>query len=77
MGDKKIDMCTEFKGERDKWFEAIKNSRRTSKDYKNSISQNPRNFNKILNIYEKDGLSKIYSLCENEKNKICQNFSEM
>ena len=77
MGDRKFELCTEIKGERDKWFEAIKNSRRTAKDYKNSISQMPRNLHKIINIYEKEGLSKIYTICENEKTKICNNFSEM
>lgn len=77
MGDRKFELCTEIKGERDKWFEAIKNSRKTGKDYKNSISHKPRNLNKILNFFEKEGMSKIFTICENEKNKLCQNFTDM
>ena len=41
--DRKFDYYCESKSERDKWFEVIKNSRRTAKEYKLSVTKHPRN----------------------------------
>ena len=77
MGDVKFELYTEIMGERDIWFEAIKNSRRTAKDFKNSLSRLPRNLNKLVKMFEREGLSSISIESEQEKNRISQVYLEM
>ena len=66
-----------MKGERDKWFEAIRCARKTAKDFKLSITKKPRNLNKLCNIIEKEGISSLRERCENEKIKCIGNIKEM
>ena len=54
-----LDLCDKFiklyfdkKFERDKWFEILKNSRKTAKEFKNSITKHPRNVEKFYNIFQ-------------------------
>ena len=77
MGDRKFELQSGLKGERDFWFEYIKNSRKTAKDVKNSITKRPRNINKLCNILESFGEDKLKKLCEDEKDKIVSNFKEI
>ena len=42
------------KFERDEWFEALINSRKTSKTYKYSISKHPKNIEELYNVFTKD-----------------------
>lgn len=62
IDDKVYDFYCETKAERDEWFEVIKNSQRTAKEYKLSLTKHPRNV-ELLNILyeknEKDFLDKI------------------
>jgi len=77
MGEKKLEFWTEFMGERDKWLEAIKYSRKTAKDNKRSLSRIPRNLNKLVKLLESKGISRISSESEQEKNRISQVYLEM
>ncbi|MCQ2817739.1 MAG: PH domain-containing protein [archaeon] len=59
-GEEKFTFYSEIKGERDLWYEALKNSKITGKEYNNSITKNPRNifhlerlFNKGPSLFEK------------------------
>lgn len=69
MGDRKFEFTSAMKGERDKWFEAIKLSRKTAKDYKNSFTKKPRNTTRIKLIKQNEGIDKIRAICEKEKSK--------
>lgn len=77
MGEKKVTVMTSVRGERDIWFDAMKNSRRTAKDIKNSITKKPRNLCKFLNIIEKEGINRIKDICEDERDKITDKIKEM
>jgi hypothetical protein len=77
MGERKLEFWTEIMGERDKWLEAIKFSRKTAKDNKRSISRVPRNLNKLVNLLESEGVSRISLESEQEKNRISQVYLEM
>ena len=44
----------ETKMERDEWFEALINSRRTAKTYKYSITKHPKNVDGLYNLFIKD-----------------------
>jgi hypothetical protein len=77
VGEKKYEFISDFKGERDMWYEVLKNSRKTAKDIKNSITKKPRNLSKILSLVDKEGIGKLRDFCEKEKDKIAGNYSEM
>jgi hypothetical protein len=77
MGDRKYEFLSDFKGERDMWYEVLRNSRKTSKDIKNSITKKPRNLNKLSNILDRDGGSKLKEICEKEKEKIIGGSKDM
>ncbi len=71
-------MQTEVKGERDLWFEYIKNSRKTAKDVKNSVTKKPRNINKLCNVLEShSGEEKLKKICEEEMEKIVHNHKDI
>jgi len=59
------------------WYEILKNSRKTAKDIKNSITKKPRNLSKILTMLEKEGIGNLRDSCEKEKGKIAGDYSEM
>ena len=77
LGDRKYEVQSEFKGTRDTWFEYIKNSRKTAKDVKTSITKRPRNINKLCNILESNGEEKLKKVCEDEKDKILNNYKDI
>ena len=54
IGDKIYDFFCEIKSERDEWFEVIKNSQKTAKQYQLSITKYPRNVEFLNILYEKD-----------------------
>ena len=54
IGDKIYNCYCEIKSERDEWFEVIKNSQKTSKEYQLSITKHPRNVEILNTLYEKD-----------------------
>ena len=73
--DRRFDLYCESKAERDIWFEVLKNSRRTAKEYNASLTKHPRNveyLNSIFLLGEKDFLKKM----EKEKNTIVGNYNE-
>jgi hypothetical protein len=59
------------------WYEILKNSRKTAKDIKSSITKKPRNLCKILAVLEKEGIGNLRDFCEKEKEKIAGDYSEM
>jgi hypothetical protein len=69
MGDRKYVFESSMRGERDTWFEVLVNSRKTSKEIKNSKTGRPRNMNKLGNIQIAEGLGKIREICEADKNR--------
>ena len=73
--DRKFELYCESKSERDIWFEVLKNSRRTTKEYDVSITKQPRNIELLYNIFllgEKEFNKKL----ESEKTAIVGNYQE-
>lgn len=77
MGDRIFEFQSEIRGERDTWYEVMKNSRRTSRDIKHSITGKPRNICRLNNFIEKDGMNKLKDICDSEKDKIISNYKQM
>ena len=73
--DRIYEFYSEIKGDRDKWFEVLKNSRRTAKEYKASVTKHPRNVELLNSIFEK-GQDKFKEKFEEEMNKIVGNYKE-
>ena len=73
--DRIYEFYSEIKGDRDKWFEVLKNSRRTAKEYKASVTKHPRNVELLNSIFEK-GQDKFKEKLEEEMNKIVGNYKE-
>ena len=69
-----IELYTEIKKDRDKWYEALKNSMRTAKEYKASLTKHPRNI-ELLNSFFNSG-STFYEKIEEEKNAVVGNYNE-
>lgn len=77
MGERKYLFNTEYKFEREKWYEAVKNCRRTIKEIKNSISQKPKNVCYLVNLFESEGEKGIKEIAENKKDEILSIFEKM
>lgn len=77
MGERKYLFNTEYKFEREKWYLALKNCRRTIKEIKNSISQKPKNVSYLVNLFENEGEKAIKDLAEGRKDEIMSIFEEM
>lgn len=75
--DRVFEFYSEIKGDRDKWFEVLKNSRRTAKEYQVSITKHPRNVQVLANILSKDGQTKVKEKLEEEKSKIVGDYTKM
>ena len=73
--DRIYEFYSEIKGDRDKWFEVLKNSRKTAKEYKASVTKHPRNVELLNSIFEK-GQDKFKEKLEEEMNKIVGNYKE-
>ena len=73
--DRKFDFYCETKAERDIWYEVLKNSRRTAKEYNASITKHPRNIEPLYNIFL-DGEKDFYKQLEKDKKNIVGKYSE-
>ena len=69
--DKKTEFFCESRGDREDWFEVIKNSSRTAKEYKVSITKHPRNVEPLNSIFTNE--LEFYKKLEREKNAIILN----
>ena len=76
LGEKKVELLTNMRGERDIWFDALKNARMTAKEISNSITKRPRNLYRFMNIVEKEGIQLIKDICVDEKIGLEQRFKE-
>ena len=76
IGDRRFDCYCDSKSERDVWFEVLKNSRRTAREYKVSYTKHPRNI-ELLNTFflksDKDFIKKM----EREKIEIVGKYEEI
>ena len=73
--DRRFDFYCDSKAERDIWFEVLKNSRRTAKEYQASITKHPRNIELLYSFFmlgEKEFIKKI----EKEKNGIIGDYQQ-
>jgi hypothetical protein len=77
MGERKFFFNTQYKFEKEKWYEALKNCRRTVKEIKNSISKKPKNVSYLVNLYEKEGEKAIIEIAEKKKDEIFGIFNKM
>ena len=69
VGDRVFDFYCENRADRDEWFEALKNSRRTAKEYQASITKHPRNID-LLNTYFTKGEKDFYKKMGEEKQSV-------
>lgn len=77
MGDRKFEFESEMMADRDRWYFSLKNSRRTAKEFKNSITKKPRNISKLCKIIDTDGIGKLKEIIEKEKDDIVFDYSDM
>ena len=73
--DRKFDFYCDSKADRDKWFEVLKNSRRTAKEYQASVTKHPRNI-ELLNTFFILGDKDFNKKLEKEKSAIVGNYNE-
>ena len=74
--DRRLELYCDSKAERDIWFEALKNSRRTAKEYQASYTKHPRNV-ELLYSYFKESEKEFTKKIEKEKSAIIGNFEEV
>ena len=74
--DRRLELYCDSKAERDIWFEALKNSRRTAKEYQASFTKHPRNV-ELLYSYFKESEKEFTKKIEKEKTAIIGNFEEV
>jgi len=73
--DRKFDLYCDSKADRDIWFEVLKNSRRTAKEYQVSVTKHPRNI-ELLNTFFILGDKDFNKKLEKEKTAIVGNYNE-
>ena len=66
-GDRAFIFYSEVKAARDEWFEVLKNSRNTAKEYKISITKHPRNIDFLNTIFLQNGKEFIKKMQEEKK----------
>ena len=74
--DRRFEYYCDSKSERDIWFEVLKNSRRTAKEYQASVTNHPRNIENLYSFFllgEKEFLKKV----EKEKTGIVGNYTQV
>ena len=76
VGDRIYDFYCDNRFDRDEWFEVLKNSRRTAKEYFASKTKKPRNI-ELLNLYFQKGEKEFTKKMENEKKIIVGNYDEI
>ena len=62
VDDRRFDFYCDSKSERDIWFEVLKNSRRTAKEYQASVTKHPRNIQLLYSFFllgERELIKKI------------------
>lgn len=74
--DRKFDLYCDSKADRDIWFEVLKNSRRTAKEYQASVTKHPRNI-ELLNTFFILGDKDFNKKLEKEKTAIVGNYNEI
>jgi hypothetical protein len=77
QGERKFELLLNVRGERDRWYEVLKNSRKTAKEIKHSITGKPRNLRRLLNVVANSGVKKIEEICIEEIEKLSFNYKEM
>ena len=75
-GERIYDFYCDNKYDRDEWFEVLKNSRRTAKEYLSSKTKKPRNV-ELLNVYFLKGEKDFIKKMENEKKNTVGNYEEI
>ena len=76
IGDRRFDCYCDSKSERDVWFEVLKNSRRTAREYKVSYTKHPRNI-ELLNTFFLRGDKDFIKKMEKEKIEIVGKYEEI
>jgi len=76
VGDRRFDCYCDTKSERDIWFEVLKNSRRTAREYKASYTKHPRNI-ELLNTFFLKGDKDFIKRMEKEKIEIVGKYDEI
>ena len=76
VGERIYDFYCDNRFDRDEWFEVLKNSRRTAKEYFISKTKKPRNI-ELLNIYFQKGEKEFIKKMESEKKNIVGNYEEI
>ena len=74
--DRVFQFNSDIKAKRDIWFEVLKNSRRTAKEFMNSKFGNPRNVELLNNIFLKSE-EKFMEKINNERNNLIGNYKEI
>lgn len=77
MNDRIFEFSTEIGWERDSWFEALKNSKKTGKDIELSKTKRPRNMARLLGIYNDGNKSSIEKQAEIEINQLTVGFTDI
>ena len=77
MGNKIYVLNTKYNFEREKWYEAMLNCRRTYKEINKSISLKPKNIQFLVNILNGEGENGINQIAEKKKDNILKIFPEM
>ena len=75
-GERGYNFYCETKSERDEWFEVLRNSRKTAKEYKLSITKHPRNIDLLNTLLVKD-IKEFNKKIQEEKNSIVGNINEI
>ena len=74
--DRVFQFNSDIKAKRDIWFEVLKNSRRTAKEFMNSKFGNPRNVELLNSIFLKNE-EKFIEKINNERNNLIGNYKEI
>lgn len=77
MNERIYEFITDVCWERDYWYEALLNSRKTSKDIMNSKTKKPRNILKLTHFYNSEGESKIEKIADSEVENIVKDFDSI
>ena len=75
-GDRTFLFYSQAKSERDEWFEILKNSRKTAKEYGISITKHPRSIDLIYTLFINDK-KEFFKKLEEEKNAIIGKINEL
>lgn len=77
MNERIYEFITDVCWERDYWYEALLNSRKTAKDIMNSKTKKPRNVLKLSHFFNTEGESKIEKLADSEVENIIKDFDSI